>query len=262
MGRSRNALGYVRTGDREGEDDPLISVEAQRAAIEAYATFRGLNLEGVLVDEGVGGGVPLEARPGGAELGRWLTRPRVHSVVVLRLDRLFASARECVNVVERWEEKLVALHVLDLEGAALDTFSPQGRVALAVLRAAARMEEQQREAALDLDLKGLHRRKRGAKLLLGERVVRGFVVPDPVEEHAVQRIQELANEGKSLRLIAEALDQEGVPTKRRAKSWSKEAIRLILKRIEDGQVRPLRGGSQDTPQPAPTVDEGLDGSDI
>ena len=77
--------------------------------------------------------------------------------------------------------------------------------------------------------------------LLGERVVRGYIVPDPVEAHAVERIQELAAQGKSLRLIAEALDQEGVPTKRRASAWSKEAIRLILARIERGEARALRG---------------------
>ncbi|HBP17086.1 MAG TPA: hypothetical protein DEA08_04725, partial [Planctomycetes bacterium] len=94
-------------------------------------------------------------------------------------------------------------------------------------------------------LRTLHKRKKGSKLLLGEKVVRGFVVPDPVEAHAVQRIQELADEGKSLRLIAEALDQEGVPTKRRAKSWSKEAIRLILRRIENGEVRSLRGEAKE-----------------
>ena len=106
-----------------------------------------------------------------------------------------------------------------------------------------RSEEQARETPASL--RTLHKRKKGSKLLLGEKVVRGFVVPDPVEAHAVQRIQELADEGKSLRLIAEALDQEGVPTKRRAKSWSKEAIRLILRRIENGEVRSLRGEAKE-----------------
>ena len=100
------------------------------------------------------------------------------------------------------------------------------------------MEEQAADGASLL--KSLHKRKRGAKLRLGEKVVRGYVVPDPVEAHAVERIQELSSQGKSLRLIAEALDQEGVPTKRRASGWSKEAIRLILRRIEEGQIPNLR----------------------
>ena len=80
----------------------------------------------------------------------------------------------------------------------------------------------------------------GGKVLLGERVVRGYIVPDHDEMRAVARIQALKEQGKSLRIIAETLDEEGVPTKRRAKAWSKEAIRLILKRIEAGEVRSLR----------------------
>lgn len=241
-GRSRNALGYIRTSDLD-EADPLMASEAQQVAIEHYAAFRGLSLEAVLIDDEVAGSVPLEARPAGGEFARWIHKPRVHSIIVQRLDRLFASARECLAALERWEEKQIAIHVLDLAGAPVDTLSPQGRFMKAVLRSAAQMEEQARESPTNL--RTLHKRKKGSKLLLGEKVVRGFVVPDPVEAHAVQRIQELADEGKSLRLIAEALDQEGVPTKRRAKSWSKEAIRLILRRIENGEVRSLRGEAKE-----------------
>jgi site-specific DNA recombinase len=240
VGRSRYAIGYVRTSELEN-DDPLVAVESQRKAIEDYASFCQLNLEAVLVDEGVPGGVPLDARPAGAEFARWIHKPRVHSVLTWRLDRLFASARECLAAVSRWEEKEIALHVLDLAGNPVETFSPHGRYVLSLLRSVAHMEDLQREATANL--RYLHKRKKGAKLLLGEKVVRGYVVPDPVEAHAVQRIQELAGQGKSLRLIAEALDQEGVPTKRRAKAWSKEAIRLILRRIENNEIRSLRDES-------------------
>lgn len=236
MGRSRNALGYVRTSLAE-DSDPLMAVEAQKKAIEDYASFRQLNLEEVLIDAGVSGSVPLEARPQGGDLARWVHKPRVHSILTFRFDRLFASARECVTAIDRWEEKHIALHVLDMDNESVDTFTPVGRMVISVLRAAHQMEELQRE---DSQLRDLHRRKKGGKLLLGEKVVRGFVVPDPVEAHAVERIQQLSDQGKSLRLIAEALDQEGVPTKRRAKSWSKEAIRLILRRIGNNEVRDLR----------------------
>ena len=45
---------------------------------------------------------------------------------------------------------------------------------------------------------------------------------------------------------ADALDQEGIPTKRRAKHWSKEAIRLMLQRIEKGEIRSLRRRDEPT----------------
>lgn len=158
-------------------------------------------------------------------------------LVANRLELLFASATECVAYLHPWENKGVHVHVLDLGGAPVDLNSAVGPIVKAVLESARDMEREQHQRP---SLIGMRKRKQGTKPLLGEKVVRGFIVPDPDEQSAVQRIQELAHQGKSLRLIAEALDQEGIPTKRRAKGWSKEAIRLILQRIERGEVRSLR----------------------
>lgn len=240
MSEGHTALGYVRTSG-DDESDPLTSSEYQKSSIAAYAKLRGLHLQEVLVDAEVPGAMPHEARPGAAELERRVHGPRVHAVVVSRLDRLFSSTQECLATVARWQEAGTSVHVLSLGGEPTCLDSPQGALALRLLTDAAAMEEQANDGASLL--KSLHKRKRGAKLRLGEKVVRGYVVPDPVEAHAVERIQELSSQGKSLRLIAEALDQEGVPTKRRASGWSKEAIRLILKRIEEGQIRNLRSES-------------------
>lgn len=237
MSEGHTALGYVRTSG-DDDSDPFASREGQQQALEAYARLRGLHLQEVIGDIDVPGAVPREVREGAAELERRILSPHVHAVLVQRLDRLFSSTLECVETVARWAEAGTTLHVLAVAGEPLSMDSPQGRYFLALLEEAVAMEDQASEGASTL--RNLHRRKRGAKLQLGEKVVRGYVVPDPVEAHAVLRIQELANEGKSLRLIAEALDQEGVPTKRRASGWSKEAIRLILKRIEDGRVPNLR----------------------
>lgn len=247
MNEGHTALGYVRTSG-DDERDPLASSEGQEAAMTAYAHLRGLHLQEVLSDLEVPGGIPREVRAAGGELERRVLSRHVHAVIVARLDRLFSSPAECLETVLRWEEAGTSLHVLSVAGEPLCLDSSPGRHFLALLEEAVAMEDQASEGAATL--KSLHRRKRGAKLQLGEKVVRGYVVPDPVEAHAVSRIQELANEGKSLRLIAEALDQEGVPTKRRASGWSKEAIRLILKRIEDGGVADIRGGSFGAQDPA------------
>lgn len=237
MSEGHTALGYVRTSG-DDESDPLTSSEYQARSIEAYTTLRGLHLQEVLVDAEVPGAMPHEARPGAAELERRVHSPRIHAVVVSRLDRLFSSTHECLLTVARWQEAGTVVHVLAVAGEPMRLDSRQGELALAFMAEAVSMEEQAGDGASLL--KTLHKRKRGSKLRLGEKVVRGYVVPDPVEAHAVERIQQLSSQGKSLRLIAEALDQEGVPTKRRASGWSKEAIRLILKRIEEGQIRNLR----------------------
>ena len=232
------AVGYARHG---ADEDPE-ELEEQVAVIEAYARFRGLQLERVFRDPGVPGNAPLEARPGGNDLVSWLGKKHRHytsgiAVLVVRLEPMFSSAAECVSYLESWEEHGVVLHVLDLAGSAVDTASPAGHFLLAVLRAARDMELEQTVRGSGAD--DMASRREG-RPLLGERIVRGYLVPDPAELRAVERIQELSEQGKSLRLIAEALDNEGIPTKRRAKAWSKEAIRLILRRIEKGEIASLR----------------------
>lgn len=246
------AVAYVRTSGAE-RDDPHLGVEAQRRAFTHYARFRQLRLEEVLVDEDVPAGVPLEARPAGAQLVARLRRDdaRGAAVLVLHLEGAFSAASECVALIEEWDGHGITLHVLDLDGTAVSTDSPVGRLVLSVLESAQTMEAAAaRERARPVPAK---RPKADAKPLLGERVVRGYIIPDPDEMRAVVRIQELARQGKSLRVIADTLDEEGVPTKRRAAGWSKEAIRLILQRVERGEVRSLRdgdGGPAQPPEPA------------
>jgi DNA invertase Pin-like site-specific DNA recombinase len=234
------ALGYIRCTAVEA-DDTFLGTHAQRRSIQAYARFKGLTLEDVLVDEGVDAGVPLEARPAGRQLVERLRQSEARGlhVLVYQLERCFSTPAECVALEEEWQAHEIVLHVLDLDGTVVHTAEPLGKFMLSVLESAQTMEvAAARERTTGAQAK--RPRKGGGKPLLGERVIRGYIVPDHDEMRAVARIQELKEKGKSLRVIAETLDEEGVPTKRRAKAWSKEAIRLILQRIEKGEVRSLR----------------------
>ncbi|MBX3467102.1 MAG: recombinase family protein [Planctomycetes bacterium] len=223
--RRRMALGYVR----EARDAP--PPDEQEAALAAYAGFKGLVLVDTFVDEDVPGGVPLAARPAGGRLVERLERPEGLGAAVLcvRLEHLFSSATECVAYTAAWHQGGGELHILDLDGNPVCTSTHEGQFMVAVLQAVHAMEAEP----------GRPRHAHHDRPLLGERVLRGHLVPDPDEMLAVRRIQELSSQGKSLRLIAQALDEEGVPTKRRAKAWSKEAIRLIMRRIEKGEVKSL-----------------------
>ncbi|MCA8920571.1 MAG: recombinase family protein [Planctomycetes bacterium] len=230
MGR---AWTYARS-EPETDSNSLEGVAQQLRSLEAYARLRGLRVERKLSDE-VPVGMPFEARPGGGALVSALREERGVHVLVFHLERAFASVSECLALEREWEGRGHVLHVADLDGTSVHTQSGLGRFMLSVLSSAQTMEASGRGLAR---LK--HPRRAGEKPLLGERVVRGYVVPDPDELRAVQRIIDLHGEGKSLREIAETLDGEGVPTKRRAKAWSKEAIRLIMLRVENGEVRSLR----------------------
>ena len=82
-----NLVGYVRSTPREGEEFTL-SAEDQSERIQAYVRLAGLPPPVVLVDDGVAGSVPLEARPAGGQLLRQLQG--CSGLVVARLDRVDA----------------------------------------------------------------------------------------------------------------------------------------------------------------------------
>lgn len=61
-------------------------------------------------------------------------------LVVSRMDRLARSTSDLLRIVQRLDEKEVALRVLDFGGAAMDTQSPTGKLVLVVLAAIAEFE--------------------------------------------------------------------------------------------------------------------------
>ena len=71
--------------------------------------------------------------------------------------------------------------------------------------------------------------RHGGSPPFGYRAEDGQLVPDPAEQAALARINELRSEGATLREIARALEAEGHRTKR-ADRWHPETLRRIAKR--------------------------------
>lgn len=63
-------------------------------------------------------------------------------LAVTRLDRLARSTTDLLTIVNRLEEKGVALRILDFGGAAVDTQSPTGRLVVTMLAALAQFERE------------------------------------------------------------------------------------------------------------------------
>jgi putative DNA-invertase from lambdoid prophage Rac len=105
--------GYCRVSTArqasEGE-----SLDVQRRQIEGYAHMHGLTLRGVTIEEGVSGSIPVHERPKGGPLFAKLRKGDV--VIAPKLDRLFRSALDALQVVEDLRKRGVSLHLLDLGG--------------------------------------------------------------------------------------------------------------------------------------------------
>jgi site-specific DNA recombinase len=229
----RKAIAYIRCSTQEQADSGL-GLDAQRERIRAYCTLRGLELVEMTTDAGVSGGKPLAARDGGKELLDAIKRRRASAVVMLKLDRGFRNAGDCLATIEGWDNAGIALHVVDLGGNAIDTTSAAGRFMLVVLAGAAEMERNlTRERT---------RSAMAVKRANGQRIGTipyGFDLsddgttlnPNESEQAIIRDIQTMRSQGRTLGKIAQALTGRGVPTKTgKSPRWTHQAVARILNR--------------------------------
>ena len=227
------AIGYTRCSTNEQADSGL-GLEAQAERIRAYCTMRGLELPDLITDAGVSGGKPLASRDGGQRLLTTIRERKADAVVMLKLDRMFRNAGDCLATVEKWEKAGVALHVVDLGGNAIDTTSAAGRFMLVVLAGAAEMErnltrERTRSA---MAVKRGNGQRIGSVPYGSDLAEDGAtLVPNDAEQAVIAEIRSWRSQGWTLERIADALTARGVPTKTgKSNRWTHQAVARIVRR--------------------------------
>src|SRR3954468_10278174 len=200
------AYGYVRVSTARQAEEGL-SLEVQRRQGEGYALMRGLPLDRVFVEEGVSGSVPLAERPAGGELMAALGPG--DAVIAAKLDRAFRSALDALQVVQRFRERGVALHLLDIGG---DVANGHGKLFMTIVAAFAEAERDRIRERIRGRKGGQRGQSRflGGKRPFGWRVEGGRLVEDEREQAALATAKELRAGGASLRKIAAALTATGV----------------------------------------------------
>ena len=199
---------YTRVStDRQAEEGE--SLGAQQRRVEGYAMMNGMTVDRHFVERGVSGSVPVSERQEGAALLAAL-KPG-DTVITPKLDRMFRSARDALNVLHQLREMGVSLHMIDLGGDV--TGNGIAKMVFTILSAVAEAERDRiRERISDVK-KDQKARKRylGGKVPFGYRVgEQGDLVEHEAEQKAVALIRELKGEGKSLRGIAEAVQETGI----------------------------------------------------
>lgn len=209
-------VGYIRVST-EHQADEGVSLDAQRARLDAFALATDLVLVGVEVDAGIS--AKTLDRPGVQRALARLEDGEADGVLVAKLDRLTRSVRDLGDLVEKYfTSRFSLLSVSD----AIDTRSASGRLVLNVLCSVAQWE---REATAERTREALaHLKKQGVKL--GAPSLGGG---SQGEIAAVERIGALHAEGRTLRAIAATLTAEGHQTKRGG-AWGAETVRKVLAR--------------------------------
>jgi len=227
------AIGYTRCSTNEQADSGL-GLDSQAERIRAYATMRSLDVVDLITDAGVSGGKPLASRDGGQQLLTAIRDRKADAVVMLKLDRMFRNAGDCLTTVERWEKAGVALHVVDLGGNAIDTTSAAGRFMLVVLAGAAEMERnltrERTRSAMAV--------KRGNGQRIGT-VPYGYdlaadgvtLIPNESEQAIIADIHHQRSQGWTLERIADDLTCRAIPTKTgKSTHWTHQAVARIARR--------------------------------
>lgn len=224
-------VAYLRVST-EHQAEGGVSLAAQRAKVEAYATLYELDLVAVVEDAAVSG--KTLARPGLDRALAMLEAGEAEGLLVAKLDRLTRSVRDLGSLLDRgFRERWALLSVAEQ----IDTRSAAGRLVLNVLAAVSEWEreaigERTRDALAHLKAEGVvlggaalgweRTEERDAE---GRRVVR----PLADESATVARIRALKAEGLSLREIARRLEAEGHRTKRGGR-WHPQTVARVLRR--------------------------------
>lgn len=218
---------YVRVStSRQAEEGESLGV--QKRQIEGYASMLGLDKPRFFVEEGVSGSKPMSERPAAKQLLQALKPGDV--VISAKLDRMFRSALDALDNLNRLKDQGVALHLIDLGGDV--TGNGISRLVFTILSAVAESERDRirsrvTETKADQRKRGRHlggHRPFGFRIEKGEGDIRGGqLVPDEREQAAIGEMRALRADGQSLRAISAAMKERGF-------SISHEAVAEVLRR--------------------------------
>jgi DNA invertase Pin-like site-specific DNA recombinase len=218
----KKVVGYVRVST-QAQANEGVSLDAQRAKIEAYALVESLPIK-VFADEGVSGSI--DSRQGLADALASLNKGDV--LVVYSLSRLARSTRHTLTIAELLERKGCDLVSLSEK---IDTTSAAGRM---VFRMLSVLGEFEREQIVERTKTALaYKRSRGqrmGRISFGYRVEEGSktLIKDEHEQKVLACIDEMRSRGYSYQRIADYLNAVGMK-KREGTQWKKQNVHLIMK---------------------------------
>lgn len=215
------ALGYVRVSTNRQENTGH-SLESQTAILEALAEAEGYTLE--IVTE-VGSGRSA-SRPNLTEALERLNRGKAQALFAVDIDRLARSTIHLLQIVEASKRRSWRLVI---SSANIDTATPQGELMLNTLAGFAQFESRM----IGQRVERQHQARRDRGIVWG--VDQGF--KGNLNPQTRVLVAQLANEGMSLRQIANQLKSENLATPNGGEWWP-ATIKAIL---ESPQTKPLIG---------------------
>jgi site-specific DNA recombinase len=208
---------YTRKSSEEGLDMSFNSLDAQRAACEAYVLSQlheGWTTIPIMYDDGGFSGGNME-RPGLKRLLAAISAGQVDTVVVYKVDRLTRSLADFAKIVETFDSKGITFVSVTQQ---FNTTSSMGRLTLNVLLSFAQFErevtgERIRDKVAASKKKGIWM---GGKVPLGYDLGHRELIVNPEEAVQVREIFRQYLRLGSVLTLAEHLRVSGI----RSKQWT------------------------------------------
>ncbi len=205
-------VAYVRVSlDKQAEKG--VSLEAQRAKVEAYAALYDLQLVEVIVDAGLS--AKTLDRPGLNRALDMLRKGQAEALLVVKLDRLTRSVRDLGELVEKYfaNGKAALLSVSEQ----VDTRSASGRMVLNIMTTIAQWERETIGERTSVSM----RYKQDQGEYTGGDVPYGFAIGEDglhlvaheAEQAVLRQARALRQAGLSLRAVAGELARRGLASR-------------------------------------------------
>lgn len=221
-------IGYTRVSTDEQADSGL-SLAAQRAKIEAYCGLYDLELVAVIEDAGLSG--KTLKRDGLQTALAMLDKGKALGLVIAKLDRLTRSVVDGGTLIADYFGEKKG-HELFSVSDHINTRTAAGRLVLNVLLSVSQWE---REAIGERTRDALQHKiangERCGKVRFGYDLAADgkTLIPNRLEQTAIQLMRKLRDAGESLRSIAAELNERGIATKE-GRPWLHTSVQGILAR--------------------------------
>jgi site-specific DNA recombinase len=215
------AIGYIRVSTTEQATEG-VSLEAQRAKIQAWATANDYELLTIHEDAGITG-TSMDKRP--ALQSAIAATGKGMALVAYSMSRIARSTRDMLAIAEDVQRKGADLVSLTEK---IDTTSAAGKMVFRMMAVLAEFERDQIAERTTAALAHKKARKETyCRVPLGYADDNGKMIEIDEELRVVAEIRDLRAEGRTLREIADDLNGRGIVGKRGGKFFA-STIKAVL----------------------------------
>ena len=220
------AIGYIRVST-EGQVLEGVSLDAQKAKIEAYCNLNDLELVEIICDAGKS--AKNTDRDGLKQCLTMLNNGEASALIIYKFDRLSRKVLDALNLISEIESYGASLHSIVEK---LDTQSALGKFFVNMTASLSQLERDQVSERTIMAM--AHKKEMGQHCgspAYGFEMVDKKLVKVASEHLAIALIHAMKIEGSTLQQIADELNTQGINTKRGAKWQPMQVSRVVNREV-------------------------------